>query len=249
MTNGPDRQLSALMKGLTVLEAVASHQRISELAQETGLSVSTVHRVLTDLVDHGWVEQESDRSYQLGLRSHRLATQIRKDEWITRSATPHLQRLRDTVGVTVHMARFHQDALMYVAKIDGPAAYQMRSRVGDTIPLWSSAIGKSVLAHLEPSESRRLLDSVTLTRHTPSTIMSKTELWAEIQLAAERGWAVDNEENELGIRCVGTVLRDSDGNVLGGISASGLDHEMTPERIEQMIPHVLEAGKRISSLT
>jgi IclR family acetate operon transcriptional repressor len=241
-------QLSALMKGLRVLEAVAANHRISDIAAETGLSVSTVHRVLSDLVEHGWVEQDNTRSYSPGLRVHGRVALLQNDERLVQMALPHLHALRDRIGFTVHMARFGQDRLAYVAKIDGPASYQMRSRVGDTIPLWSTAIGKAVLASLDEQSGHELVTGAKLQRHTPKTIMSKRELWEQIGVIRQRGWSVDDEENELHIRCVGVALRDPSGRVIGGVSSSGLDHEMTPETVERIAPLVVETGRRINKL-
>jgi IclR family acetate operon transcriptional repressor len=241
-------QLSALMKGLKVLEAVPANHRISDIATETGLSVSTVHRILSDLVEYGWVEQDQERAYRPGRRVQGLASLLHNDEQLVRTALPHLQALRDRVGFTVHMARFAHNELSYVAKIDGPAAYQMRSRIGDTIPLWSSAIGKAILAALDEQTSRDLLKGAQLQRRTRSTIMSKSSLWNQVELIRRRGWAVDDEENELHIRCVGVALQDASGRVIGGLSTSALDHEMTPATIDRVAPLVMETGARINKL-
>lgn len=241
-------QLSALMKGLKVLEAVSAHHRISDIASVTGLSVSTVHRILSDLIEHRWVEQDQERAYHPGRRVQGLVSLFHNDEQLVRTALPHLQALRDGVGFTVHMARFAHNELCYVAKIDGPGAYEMRSRVGDTIPLWSSAIGKAILAALDDQTSRDLIKDAQLQRRTRFTIMSKSVLWKQVDLVRSRGWAVDEEENELHIRCVGVALRDANGRVIGGLSTSALDHEMTPATIERIAPLVVETGARINKL-
>jgi IclR family acetate operon transcriptional repressor len=239
------QQRSSLMKGLVVLEAVADHHRVSDIASATGLSVSTVHRMLSDLTENGWIEQHEDRTYQPGPRVQNLVSLLQKDERLVDVAIPYLHALRERVRFTVHMARYGQDGLVYIAKIDGPASYQMRSRVGDSIPLWSTAIGKAVLAAMDENSSRSLIATATLQRRTPKSIMSKKSLWEQIETIRSRGWSVDDEENEPHIRCVGTVLRDGNGRVVGGISCSGLDHEMTPERVVQVAPLVLDAAIKI----
>lgn len=240
------QQRSSLMKGLAVLEAVAGSQRISDIAVATGLSVSTVHRMLSDLVENGWVEQNPDRSYRPGLRVHTLASLLQSDERLADVAIPYLHALRDRAGFTVHMARYGQGGLVYIAKIDGPASYQMRSRVGDAIPLWSTAIGKAVLAALDESSSRSLIATAALQRRTARTIMSKEALWEQIEVIRKRGWSVDDEENEPHIRCVGSVLRDGHGRTIGGVSCSGLDHEMTRERLQEVAPLVVDTVRQIS---
>lgn len=242
---GAERQRSALEKGLAVLESVASNHRLSAIAAETGLSVSTVHRILADLVDHGWVEQDADKSYRPGGRARRLAGRVYDDEELVRLAVPHLRALRDETGFTVHMARYQRDQPVYVAKIDGLGSYQMRSRVGDAIALWSTAIGKAVLAALDERTVRTLVATATLERRTPSTIMSHRALLAQIDEIRARGWAYDDGENELQTRCVGVALRDGTGRVLGGISMSGLGHELTMELAERLAPRVAETGRRV----
>lgn len=239
------QQRSSLMKGLAVLEAVAVHHRVSDISTATGLSVSTVHRMLSDLAENGWVEQDEDRTYRPGMRMYGLVPLLQNDERLVDVAVPYLHALRDRVGFTVHMARYGQDGLVYIAKIDGPASYQMRSRVGDSIPLWSTAIGKAVLAAMDESSARSLVGTAALQRRTAKTIMSKRALWEQIEVIRKRGWSVDDEENELHIRCVGTVLRDGNGRVIGGVSCSGLDHEMTVERVQQVAPLVVETVTQI----
>lgn len=234
------------MKGLAVLEAVAVHHRVSDISVATGLSVSTVHRMLSDLTENGWVDQQTDRTYRPGMRMHGLVPLLQNDERLVDVAIPYLHALRDRVGFTVHMARYGQDGLVYIAKIDGPASYQMRSRVGDSIPLWSTAIGKAVLAGMDESSACSLVGTATLQRRTAKTIMSKRALWEQIEVIRKRGWSVDDEENELHIRCVGTVLRDGNGRVVGGVSCSGLDHEMTAQRVQQVAPLVVDTVMQIS---
>jgi IclR family acetate operon transcriptional repressor len=241
----PEQQRSALMKGLHVLESVASHHRLSDIAATTGLSVSTVHRILTDLVENGWVEQDAGRQYRPGVRVHGLVSLLHNDEEIVRRALPHLRALRDRTGFTVHMARYGRENLVYIAKIDGLGSYQMRSRVGDAIPLWSTAIGKAVLAALDERSTRELVAGATLERRTPATITSRRELLEQVDVIRSRGWSTDDGENELHTRCVGVALRDASGRVIGGVSLSGLDHEMTLETAADLAPRVSETGRSI----
>ena len=124
----------------------------------------------------------------------------------------------------------------------------MRSSIGDTITLWSSPIGNAILPALDEQTSRDLLKGAQLQRRTRSTIMSKSSLWNQVELIRRRGWAVDDEENELHIRCVGVALQDASGRVIGGLSTSALDHEMTPATIDRVAPLVMETGARINKL-
>src|SRR5690625_306853 len=121
---------SALIKGLHVLESVGQHERLSDIAARTDLSPSTVHRILADLVEHGWVNRDSDRAYRPGVRVHGLVSLLHQGELLVRLAQPELEQLRDSTGFTVHLAGYQGNGLVYIAKLDGLAAYQMRSAVG-----------------------------------------------------------------------------------------------------------------------
>lgn len=233
------------MKGLHVLATVASQHRLSDIATATGLSPSTVHRILAELVDDGWVEQAPDRSYRPGLRVHGLVSLLHDDDEIVRLALPHLRALRDRTGFTVHMARHGPESLVYIAKIDGLGSYQMRSRVGDTIPLWSTSIGKAVLASMDQELAHEMVVHAHLERRTPSTIMSRRALLQQLDVIRERGWSYDDGENELHTRCVGVSVRDAAARVIGGISLSGLDHEMTSRTAARLAPLVVETRQRV----
>lgn len=239
---------SALIKGLHVLESVGQHERLSDIAARAGLSPSTVHRILADLVEHGWVNQDSDRAYRPGVRVHGLVSLLRQDELLVRLAQPRLEELRDRTGFTVHLAGYQGNGLVYIAKLDGLAAYQMRSAVGNPAPLWSTAVGKAVLSRLDSATVKDLLSRAELVPRSEATIVSKPELLSEIHRVAERGWAMDDGENEPQTRCVGVAVQDASGRPIAGLSISGLSHDMTFDTATAYAPVVVETGQTIEAL-
>ncbi|MFN3602964.1 MAG: IclR family transcriptional regulator, partial [Dietzia sp.] len=142
------RTPNAIGKVAAVVEALTDESSTSGIARRTGLPSSTVHRILQDLVAVGWAREDGNRGYLLGARLLALAGRATDHTSLVRAAHPTLQELSDRTGHAVHFAVRTGDEAVYVDKIEGSRAYQMRSRVGLAIPLHCTAIGKAVLAAL-----------------------------------------------------------------------------------------------------
>lgn len=241
-------QQSALIKGLRVLEVVATHERLSDIARTTGLSYSTVHRILADLVAHGWVHQDEDRHYHPGPRPGGLANLLETEDEYLREVVPHLRALRDETGQTVHFAVRRRDRLTYTAKLDGLGSHHMRSYVGMQLPLYCTAIGKAVLATMNQNQVVQLLSRSPVRRLTARTIVTRPQLFDQLGIISRRGWALDDGENEDDTRCVGVAVTQGDGNVIGGLSMSGLDQEFDAGELATFAPAVVETGRTVSEL-
>jgi len=246
MTPSPS-QLSALLKGLSVLEAVMSNDRLSDLSRATGLSYSTVHRILADLAEGGWVYQDEDRHYHPGRKMHAIAGLLRDDAEIVRQARPHMERLRQRTGMTVHLGVVHADEVVYAAKLDGHGSYRMLSRVGGSVPLYSTSIGKAVLAQFSDEEVQQILQRTGMRQITPGTHRTLGSLLADLDATRKRGWAIDEGENEVGLRCVGASIVDAGGRAFGGVSVSALEFEMPNSRLAPVAADVTEAAREISA--
>lgn len=239
--------LSALLKGLSVLEAVISNERLSDLSRATGLSYSTVHRILADLGEGGWVYQDEERHYHPGPKMHAISGLLRDDAEIVLQARPHLERLRQMTGMTVHLGVIHADEVVYAAKLDGHGSYRMVSRVGGSVPLHSTSIGKAVLARLSDDEVQQILQRTGMRPVTPGTHRTLGSLLADLDATRKRGWAIDEGENEVGLRCVGACIVDAGGRAIGGVSVSALEFEMPLSRLTSLATHVIEAASGISA--
>lgn len=237
---------SALAKGLAMLEAVMSNDRLSDLSKATDLSFSTAHRVLSELVATGWVYQDEDKRYVPGRRMHAIAGLLREDGEISRVARPYLEELRRATGMTVHFGLVKGDAVMYAAKLDGLGSYRMLSRVGGMVPMYSTSIGKAFLAAVPDGRVAEIVKRTGMARVTDSTHTSLATLLEDLHSTRQRGWAIDNGENEPGLRCVGAPIYDASGSGIGGVSVSALEFEMPVTRLREVAEHVVTAGHRIS---
>lgn len=238
---------SALGKGLLVLEALPHANRLSDIAAKTGLPVSTVHRVLRDLTHRGWAYQDGDHNYSAGGRLLHLGRTVLEIGDYHKLADPILRRLVDETGHTMHFGIVQGSRAVYVSKIDGHGAYRMRSRVGLTIPLHSTAIGKAVLAALPTPQRRRLVHSLDLARFTGRTLTNPDTLLAHLQECRTRGWTMDDRENEPTTRCIGAVVHDPAGQPIGGVSMSSLTFDLPIHAVHRWAPRVQEVAAELTA--
>ncbi|MGF6885746.1 IclR family acetate operon transcriptional repressor [Nocardia sp. GAS34] len=216
---------------------------VSEISRSTGLPTSTVHRILRELSGLGWVRVDSEHRYLPGVRLLSLAGQT---AGVTHIVRPILQGLCSSTGHTVHFALLSGEEAVYVDKLEGDRAYAMRSRVGLSIPLHCTAIGKAILACLPRAELRELLTRMPLPAMTARTITDPDLLIAHLDNVARRGYSVDDEENEEHTRCLGVAVLDPHGRPIGGISVSALTFDLDRVKVRACAPLLIAAAREAS---
>lgn len=238
-----EASVQSVERTFTLLEQLAARTRgvgLVELAELTGLHKSTVHRLLSCLGSLGYVVKDSGTGhYRLTYKLLSLSNAMLEDVDVLSAAKPHLDALSDRTGETVHLMVPEGPVGVYIYKSD-PAAGggQMRSKVGLRVPLIHTAAGKAMLATM-PEEAVPLWEC---SDHTPMTEHTITELGtflAELAAVRRRGWAIDNEENELGVRCIGAAVPDYRDRALAAMSISANAARMTQQRIAELAPMLL----------
>ncbi|NYG08648.1 IclR family acetate operon transcriptional repressor [Phycicoccus badiiscoriae] len=242
---GSADRATAVAKVVRVVEALTEHSGVSEISRTTGLPTSTVHRIIQELVSLGWVRGDGDHGYLPGAGLLTLSVQASSDAALG-IVTPILEQLRDATTHTVHFALRQGDQAVYVAKIEGRRAYEMRSRVGLGIQMHCTGIGKAVMAALPEEEVRGILQRSGMPPMTSRTITDPEAMLEHLRLIARRGYATDDEENELHTRCVAAVVRDHRGVATGGISMSAMAFEIDEDRVRQVAPLVVSAAREVS---
>lgn len=232
-------------KALTVLEALAQHHRVTDIAAATGLPKSTVHRILQSLLEWGFARSDGNGGYLPGPRILTLAGKMMSRFDPTVQARGALRELADRTGMTVHFAIRSGDEIVYADKIEGRRPYRMKSRVGMSVPLHTTAIGKSVLARLPEAEVDEIVGRVGLTAVTRRSITDAGVLRRQLAEARDKGFSVDDGENDPGINCIGAPVLDHTGAVIGGISLSALSHELDVED-EALAAEVIVAAREVS---
>src|SRR5208337_2955367 len=165
---------------------------------------------------------------------------------IRQVSLPYLQELNRQTRETIHLTVRHGLSAVYVEKLDSPEPLRIHSRIGAAVPLYCTAVGKIMLAHMADPERERVLPQLRLRRLTPNTVGSLQELQAELYRVRKNGYACDLEENELHIRCIAAPIWDHAGGVHARLSITAPAVRMPASRLRQLAPLIQEAGLRIS---
>src|SRR5919107_4355962 len=195
--------VQSLERAFTLLELMAEdggEVPLSRLAVGRGLPLSTIHRLVRTLVARGYVRQLPSRRYVLGPRLIHLGDSSSRTlgTW----ARPHLSSLVDSTGETANLAMLDGDRVVYVAQVPSRHSMRMFTEVGRRVHLHCTGVGKVLLAQLPAEQARRLLVQAGMPVRTERTVTDPDELLALLPAIAERGYAVDDGEQETGVRCV-----------------------------------------------
>ncbi|MER7463692.1 IclR family transcriptional regulator [Streptomyces sp. NPDC097981] len=240
---------TALEKSMRILEAVAAHggpHRLTDVVAAAAVPKSSTFRILASLIEQGFVRLEGGARYGVGPRLRTLSALVGEGE--PQSIGRILGELREAAGHTVHLALHSGETLTYIRKLEGDHPFRTASRVGMRMPLHSTAIGKAILAHLPEEEVRALIAGAGLPRRTPRTLTGPEELLAELDAVRARGFAVDDEENEPTIRCIGAAVLDPEGRPIGGVSVTTVTFLVSREEIEAYAPALRAAAEALAPL-
>ena len=217
-------QDTAADKTLSVLEALAEHSRLADIAEATGLPKPTAHRILQTLVERGFARSDGHGDYSGGARVFALAGRFAERLDLPRQVQPKLRRLQERTEWTVHLALLTGDEAVYAAKLEGEKPYHLASRVGLGLSLHCTSIGKALLASMTEDEVRAILRRTGMPARTANTITDQDALLAQLRQVRARGYAEDHEENELGVLAVGAPVFDHLGQAIAAISAAALTY-------------------------
>lgn len=219
---------------------------LTEIATGLKVNKSTLFRLLVTLQEFDLVEKDPETEcYRLGLKTLHWAEACLSGIQLSRIASPFLHKLMETTQETVHLAMYDKGEVVYIDKVDSPHSIRMVSHIGAHMPAYSTSMGKVFLAHLPESN----LDEVVargLRPRTTNTLTTAQALRKNIEEVRLRGYAVDNEENEPEVRCVGAPIFDHRLRIVAAISVSGPAMRMPLEQVEQLGQAVKQSAEEIS---
>jgi IclR family acetate operon transcriptional repressor len=238
-----DRALCALIR---IGESGSRGLSLAECSASLGYSKATTHRILRTLAARGFLRVDLERGlYTLGAANLRLGMTFLEQLDIRTEALPVLRELGERTEETVHLGVLDGSDVIYIEKIESTHAVRMFSRIGRTMPAYSTGIGKAILSHLRPDELDQALPE-KLEPRTPATITVRAALVRHLADVRRRGYSTDNVENEDGIRCVGAPVFDHSGHVCAGISVAGPATRVTADRFPELGDLVREAALSVS---
>lgn len=217
--------IQMLTRSLDIIECLSTRKegfRITDLAAEVGLHKSTVYRILSALQDRGYVRKDEESGkYRLTMKIVQLSSSMLNQVELRTESYPYLKALSTQLQQTVHLGMLKGVDIIYLEKVVPYDNSRMYSQIGHTFPAYRTGIGKAIIAHLPAREREEYLMQAQFLPHLPNTISSKEAFLRELAQIRANGYAVDNTENETGIRCIATVIRDYTGKTIAALSISG----------------------------
>jgi DNA-binding IclR family transcriptional regulator len=246
------QSVPALERGLRILECLADSQHgltLSQITRVMDLPKSTVHCLLLTFERAGYIQREDATGrYRLGPGLFRLANVALPALTVREQAVPLLRTLAESTHLTVHMAALDQDELVLIARLNPCGTAAPASWIGKRMDFHCTALGKAVLAWSDQGDVERLIRKHGMLRHNDNTIASMRRLVLDLEQVRRCGYAVDDEEEEIGVRCLGAPVMGSTGRVEAAISLVGTTMQIDWETSPSLVAQVTGAARAVSGL-
>lgn len=242
--------VQVLQKAVHILNALAASSRdlsLSEIQAEVDLPRATVHRILVTLELEGVVSQdpESGRYYLNGTAISWAARAIARSDLRSAARGP-LERLAEETGESAYVAALvNGSKLIYVDKIERRRPLTFINEIGSEAPFHSTALGKALLAFIDPQKLKEIIDTIDFQRFTPNTITDRSAFLEELEKIRREGVAFDREEYEQGLCCLAVPVLDHTGWAVGAISISGLSLRFTEDRLPELVKAIKACGREV----
>ncbi|MEJ2199968.1 MAG: IclR family transcriptional regulator [Desulfuromonadaceae bacterium] len=222
---------------------------VTELSKRLKLHKNNVFRLLATLESRGYIEQNrTTENYRLGLKSLELGQTFIKQMGLLRQARPILEKVVEECNETAYVAIFKEGHVVYLDVVETDLTVRVVLRVGSRLPVHCTASGKVHLAFMSEEEVLGILPQRELPKFTSSTIGDRDVLLKELEVIAQQGFAIDNEEMDESVRCVAAPIRDYTRRIVGAISISGPSMRFGDERVEkELAPLIIRAGDELST--
>ena len=242
--------VKSVARALDIIELVGRSKQglgVTEISKQMDINKSSVFRILATLSRYGYIEQnEATGKYRLGYMFLDISSKLLDSLDVRTEAQPVLRELEQETNEVVHLVVYDQGEVVYIEKLDGNETLRMHSKVGKRAPVHCTSVGKAILSHLPATDVLATIEREGLPAHTSHTIVEKDAFLQELAKVKESGYALDLEENEIGIRCIAAPVFDHTRNVVAAVSISGPTLRMTDERLCALSGRMIQAGKEIS---
>jgi len=241
------RAVKRAMQVLASFDSEHAEQGVSEIAQATGLHKATAHRIIMTLFNSGFLERTADgEKFRLGLRVVELGLGALRRLDVRRAAQPYMEKLVDDFQEICTLGVFDRGQVLYIEVVHSNHSLTIAARVGRHLPAHCTASGKVFLAFLPPEVVEPVLGA-PLEVYTEKTVTSRDRLREELKVVRQRGYAIADEEFEVGIWAISAPIRDLDRNVIAAMSIPFPINRLNPERIPEIAQALLEAANAVSA--
>ncbi len=241
---------TAVERTLLILEAAAQREdgtSNAEFSRKLKIPKSSASYILRTLEQHGYLRREGDHGkYRLGMKVLSLSRAALSGVDVCGVALPIMRHLVDQIHITTHLAILDHGEAVYVEKVEPQSFIRMDTWIGRRMEVHSTAVGKVLLAYLDPHQQEAIIRRRGLKKLTPHTITSLPKLMKEFERVCHLGYSVDDEENSLGARCVGAPIFNAQGSVEAALASTGAINDVPRDAVPRIAEMVKDAARRIS---
>jgi DNA-binding IclR family transcriptional regulator len=242
-------QLHSLDRAVSVLEMLGDSDTalsLADVCQRLQLHKSTAHRALMVLERSALIERTAENRYRLGMKLYDLGNRAVEQVDLRTRVHPYFKRLAAQVGETVHLSVLQKTSIVYLDKVEPNRRVCASSKTGTSNPVYCTSMGKAMLAFQPPDVIDQIVGKIRFVRYTHKTIASKEALMKALERVRRRGYAVDDQEIELGVRCVGGPIFDENRQAIAAVSVSGPVSRITAATMPEIAEHVMQCVRDIS---
>jgi DNA-binding IclR family transcriptional regulator len=236
---------------IAILEAVAGRaagMSNAEISRKLDIPKSSASYILRTLEKHGYLRRERETGkYRLGLKILNLGRSALSGVDVREVALPIMRHLVEHVHITSHLAILDGTQAVYVERVESPGFIRMDTWIGRRMEIYSTSVGKALAAHLPEAQVLAMLRDRGMKRRTHTTITNPTRYLRELETVRERGYAFDDEENSVGVRCVAAPVFNAAGEIEAALNITGTTQQVNKETLPRIIDLVKESARRIST--
>lgn len=243
--------VQSVERALDIINTIVAANRslsVAELSQAMALAPSTIHRILQTLTVKNYVFQDPQtKRYDIGPEIVDISSALYLRYDLVRRVRPYLQELVESTGETAHIAQLYGTTAMYLSQVEPFSMVRMFTTPGSIAPLHCSDVGKIFLADLPAARVDEIVRKTGLPARTPHTITDKPRLQEELQRVRAQGFALDDEEREMGVRCLSVGVLNGAGKVIAAIGVAGPTNRLSRERVAEVSAAVVGMAQRCAN--
>jgi DNA-binding IclR family transcriptional regulator len=243
-------QLHGLERAVSVLEVLSQSDvplSLAEICHRMDLHKSTAHRSLMVLERSALIERTQENRFRLGLKLYELGNRAVEQIDLRARVYPFFRKLAMQVGETVHLSVLQKTSIVYLDKVEPNRRVCMSSKIGTSNPVYCTSMGKAMLAFQPELVIEQIISKIRFTRYTHKTLSSREKLLKSLEGVRRRGYAIDDEEIELGVRCVGAPIFNEHRWAIAAVSVSGPSSRITAQSVPGIAEHLLVCCRDISA--
>lgn len=244
------KTIGSVIKAIEVLKELSKSESglgVTEISNKLNYGVSATYHLLNTLKLCNIIEQDKEtKKYRIGFELFRISSVAKNQNNLANIAQPHLDKLKENVGETSNLVVMDDNCIVYIAQSESTNLLKMFTQLGAKVPFYCTGAGKAILAYQSENAQRYTISKTKFNKYTKNTLTTIEELINEFKIIRIQGYALDNEERELGVTCIAAPVFDCYGEAIAAISISGPSSRLNGKGIKNLIHHVVGASDRLS---